>query len=852
MMDKSKPLSEQAISFAQNLLYIYLVKRDFSKLKTLLHTEISGIGTGIYEVYDNYNSALEVLQKEELACGSNIFQILEQGYTALILSEDKVLVSCTLKIKEDGLNTLLTVIPMRISMLVCFDSNQNGKLLHWHWSVPNHAQDQGDFVPKVSTENYTTLLENTLNERTQLLKEQTIQLEMLANNIQGGMQICDFDSSFTIRYANDSFYEMIGYTRAEVKELFANLHTAFVHKDDIDKLRTAVDTQLSKSNHFSVEYRLIHKSGSIVWVIDNGTVLYKNNKPSQVQCIITDITAQKQQAEDLKLSETRYQIVLRQFDLSMFEYDLTTRQLTLFEKDANLYNVATVVENGPETLIAKGAIMADTAPGYREMYRKIHAGEPFANCYINSKDTNNIIREYELTMTNIFNDNGQPIRAIGTKKDISQLRMLQREQKFNQTMTLNKKFIMEVNITTNTIISAATEWVSRGIIEANKPYSEVIASIANKFIVEDYCGFFIKSLSPKYLTDKYNNGEIRVVFPYRFVGKTGVSQWYEAIANIIKDEIQGDLTIRLYNLNINERKLKEENAEKEKLLYESMLAKAILAYELNLTKDAFIKGNGKWRELYEIDTTSNYSEMVQLFGKVAVHPADRELFYNSLSKTEIIRNFYNGIREFSFEYRRMSGRQEKMRWSIAKLHVYEDPQNGDIKAYAYIEDIHEQKNRELDLRYRAEHDLMTGLYNKEVTMQLIKNFLSINISKSQKHALLIIDIDNLKYINDSFGHLVGDEAINTVAAQIKNTFTEQNITGRIGGDEFCVFIKDVRMIESVYSKAQKICKNVSESKRSVSIGVAFYPQNGSTYEELFKSADDALYRAKRNGKNQYA
>ena len=279
MMDKDNPLSEQAISFAKNLLYIYLVKRDLDKLKTLLHPEISGIGTGAYEVYENYDSAIATLQKEQSVCGSDIFQILEQEYKALILSADKVLVSCIIKIRESGLNTLSKIIPMRISMLVCFDDNKSGKLLHWHWSVPNCAQEQGDFVPKISTEHYTSLLENTLNERTQLLKEQTMQLEALTNNIQGGMQICDFNANFTIRYANDSFYEMIGYTREEVKELFANLHTEFVYDEDIEKLNFEIDKQLKNRPCFSVEYRLVHKSGSIVWVLDNGTILYKDNKP---------------------------------------------------------------------------------------------------------------------------------------------------------------------------------------------------------------------------------------------------------------------------------------------------------------------------------------------------------------------------------------------------------------------------------------------------------------------------------------------------------------------------------------------------------------------------------------------
>ena len=146
-----------------------------------------------------------------------------------------------------------------------------------------------------------------------------------------------------------------------------------------------------------------------------------------------------------------------------------------------------------------------------------------------------------------------------------------------------------------------------------------------------------------------------------------------------------------------------------------------------------------------------------------------------------------------------------------------------------------------ELKVKAEIDEMTKLLNKATAEKMAKQILEEY--PDENHAILMIDIDNFKNINDSLGHDVGDHVISVVAGIISMQFGGSDIVGRIGGDEFMVFMKNV-----------KDCKKENLSIPdcvSVSIGMAFSDESGIGYEPLFKKADEALYVSKEKGKSCY-
>lgn len=161
------------------------------------------------------------------------------------------------------------------------------------------------------------------------------------------------------------------------------------------------------------------------------------------------------------------------------------------------------------------------------------------------------------------------------------------------------------------------------------------------------------------------------------------------------------------------------------------------------------------------------------------------------------------------------------------------------------------------LEKKAMRDPLTGAFNKEYTRVLIDRY--IEEHPENPGMLLLVDIDKFKNINDTYGHLMGDNVIIEVVNQVSAAFRSNDIVGRIGGDEFVVFVCNVRNPEDQLKQARKlhevlrqpVVKDGVTVNKSASIGIAVYPDHGSDYEQLASLADKALYRVKGSGRDSF-
>ena len=165
-----------------------------------------------------------------------------------------------------------------------------------------------------------------------------------------------------------------------------------------------------------------------------------------------------------------------------------------------------------------------------------------------------------------------------------------------------------------------------------------------------------------------------------------------------------------------------------------------------------------------------------------------------------------------------------------------------------------QKNREL--LKASQMDALTGLYNKKVTEERINEVLLEQ--PEAMHAFLILDLDRFKEVNDGYGHAAGDAVLREFAGLLRNYFRENDVIGRIGGDEFVVLMKNVDSKDSVRNRTGSLVQKIGELEFSdmpehitSSIGIAFAPKQGDCYMDLYKAADGALYETKRRGRNGY-
>lgn len=198
-------------------------------------------------------------------------------------------------------------------------------------------------------------------------------------------------------------------------------------------------------------------------------------------------------------------------------------------------------------------------------------------------------------------------------------------------------------------------------------------------------------------------------------------------------------------------------------------------------------------------------------------------------------------------------------WVQVSVSGIEDDQ-GQVSHYVLAcEDITQLKRSKDEMERLAYHDSLTGLENRELFRLRLEKAIAQAEREKIKTALMFIDIDHFKQINDNFGHDAGDEVLRTVATRIKQNIRTHDTVARISGDEFTVLISRVLSNDDVRKVAQGILKTLTQPIKlsgneyfvSASIGISITPDDGTEVDELMKNADLAMYEAKRNGRNNF-
>jgi diguanylate cyclase (GGDEF)-like protein/PAS domain S-box-containing protein len=198
-------------------------------------------------------------------------------------------------------------------------------------------------------------------------------------------------------------------------------------------------------------------------------------------------------------------------------------------------------------------------------------------------------------------------------------------------------------------------------------------------------------------------------------------------------------------------------------------------------------------------------------------------------------------------------------WVSAVYRPHSDAAGKVVGVIGLIRDITERKTAEQQIEYQAYHDALTGLANR----RLFQEHLSLALALAQRRhtcvAVLFLDLDHFKVINDSLGHSVGDALLKQVSKRLRASVRDGDTVARVGGDEFTIVLQEIARPEDAATVAKKVLRNITEPIEvnghklyvTTSIGVTVYPQDGDDAETLLKTADAAMYRAKGEGRNTY-
>lgn len=196
---------------------------------------------------------------------------------------------------------------------------------------------------------------------------------------------------------------------------------------------------------------------------------------------------------------------------------------------------------------------------------------------------------------------------------------------------------------------------------------------------------------------------------------------------------------------------------------------------------------------------------------------------------------------------------------LIRGHLLYDDEGRGIRVVGAIQDITERMLSEQHIRYLATHDGLTGLPNRELMLEHIIETITEARKSNTLFALLYLDLDRFKIINDGYGHTFGDEVLKATAHQLASLATQDCIIARQGGDEFLILLKNLNSTDKAYTIANTIITNLDRQivvderliHVSVSIGISLFPQDGESPEALIDHADVAMYQAKGVGRNTF-
>ncbi|WP_294159284.1 GGDEF domain-containing protein [uncultured Selenomonas sp.] len=248
----------------------------------------------------------------------------------------------------------------------------------------------------------------------------------------------------------------------------------------------------------------------------------------------------------------------------------------------------------------------------------------------------------------------------------------------------------------------------------------------------------------------------------------------------------------------------------------------------------------------------------QFWTERLIHPEDRPILHAYLHSI-----FRLGGAKITERTRKASAklrvRHHRGSYLWAEVHIITFFEDGvPIVAYGNMRSIQAEKLWQKRMQAKADRDSLTGLLRKDAAIHQMQNCIEGFLPGRDHAALLLIDADGFKAINDNFGHLFGDGVLAEMGRTIRGHFRMTDIKGRVGGDEFLVLLRNTQDIDGIQRHLGRLLTALHHNYQSggrtlpfsISIGVSLYPEHGTSYHDLFAHADRALYEAKSRGKNQ--
>ncbi len=667
-----------------------------------------------------------------------------------------------------------------------------------------------------------------LKEAQEALLESQEELEAIFNNVMDGIALVNMTGK--IIKVNKRILQVSGYTEKELvgrRFTFLKMATAKSMAKMIAAFAKTIAGQ--KVPPYEVEGHMQTGEKRIGEMY--GSLLRKKGRPVGVVVVLRDVTARKHAEEQLKKERETFYSTLQE----------APNGVVLIDKDGRYLYI-----NSEFTAIT-GYTLNDIPTG-KEWFLKAYPDPNYRELVISAWKKDVARRALDRAFSVVCKD--------GTVKEIE----------FRGTMLKDDRTIV---ILTDITERKRAEEAYHAVVEHSLQGLHILQDQREVFANSAYAdmlGYTVKellALSPKqvrnlvhpddqeiawgHVQDRIEGKPAPPHYQFRIIRKDGSVRWVETFPSPI--EFQGKPALQVAMIDITERKLAEATLKNSEERYRTLVESSTDAILMLDRERNVVTCNQAFLDLFGYQKSEVEGQSIRI-----VHPSE-ESFRAYGKATYPLVERVGSLRE-EWDLMRKDGTIFSAEIVISPIRSLDGTTTGYI---CLIRDITERKRAEEELAYMATHDSLTGLPNRTLFSDRLTMALTQGRRSKKNLAVMLLDLDYFKDVNDTLGHSMGDQLLRAVGNRLSGLLRKGDTIARIGGDEFLLLLPELLQVEYVTTLAQKILYafrepfvfNGHQLHITTSIGIAIFPDDGDNADALMKSADIAMYRAKNKGRDGF-
>ncbi|NJP40605.1 PAS domain-containing protein [Oscillospiraceae bacterium HV4-5-C5C] len=673
------------------------------------------------------------------------------------------------------------------------------------------------------------------------------ELDTLLSAMRGGVFKCADDSEGSFSYVNSSFIHKLGYTRTEFLSKFQNSFYQMVYKADRERVKADLH-ESPEAAAGRLEYRIETRCGQLRWFLNEWCRKKDAAGQDWLYVTVMDISGQR-------AAEARLRLLTDSLSGGVGSFEYAIGKLRTLYLNEGFYRY--LGYNKHEDSKIRGAdplslVYEADRPVVRQAFINLIKGRcSMATCRFRGYHKQGMSSWLSLSgsiaeirdHTYIFN-----VLLVDITEQVNNEQQLRMSEEAYRLAAMHSDVTIARYILADRSLYMTAKANARYKLPAlikDVPYASVSSGLISPESQPNYIHFFESILQGK------KEGSVQ------YQAKLGQAwRWIEAhFSTLFSDS--GKPVSAIITFREITGQLEQEALYKRWL--QSLRDRPVSSYTLyrcNISQDASaetIEGNLLETGFPSHDSLT-LSARLETYALYHVYPPDQADFRNRVNREALLKRYEHGIHRLSLTYRENEPEHEA-RWIRLTAELIAYPGTSDIMAYFLFEDIDRQQRESLKMQRLAETDSLTGLLNRQAFTDKVDFHLQAARRESLQ-ALLMLDVDNFKMINDLYGHVQGDEALRMIARLLQQQAGDGELVCRLGGDEFMLFLPDQNKLEDITLKATTISQGLHELtvvalQLSASIGIALSPGDGQSFSELYKKADKAMYEVKTHGKDTY-